>query len=263
MRGPRRLTGARVGGLIAAVAAALVAGCGGSNANKASGEAAKQPEAILRDASVALSRAHSFRATGTVSLGGRKGTVSVAFQEPSSLSFSIVSPGDGSARVILVAGTVYLNADKAYFNQQGAGAQAAKLGDQWLKLPSGVPGLSSLLDAFKLASLGRCLAVGHGTLKRGDTATVDGQPAIVVADAGDKPGSTPGRTYVATSGPAYPLRLQSTGSTRSGGVTDRACKGTSGLRAAGTDVTLSGFDDNLHIAAPAGAKTLAQAVAGG
>jgi hypothetical protein len=249
--------------LIAVGAAALVAGCGGSSTPKPSGEAAKSPDAILRDASAALSHAHSFRATGTVRLAGQDGTVSLAFQAPSSLSFSITGPGGGSAKVILLAGTVYLNADKAYFAQQGAGAQAAKLGGQWLKLPSGVPGLTSLLDEFKLASLGRCLAVGHGTLKRGGDATVDGQPAIVVVDAGDKPGSTPGRTYVATSGPAYPLRLESTGSTRSGGVTDKACKSTSGLREAGTDVALSGFDDNQHIAAPAAAKTLEQAVTGG
>jgi hypothetical protein len=259
----RGLIGTHAGVLVAAGAATIVAGCGGSGTPKPSGEAAKSPETILRDASAALSRARSFRATGKVRLAGQDGTISLAFQEPSSLSFSVMGPSGGSAKVILAAGTVYLNADKAYFAQQGAGAQAAKLGGQWIKLPSGVPGLTSLLDEFKLSSLGRCLAVGHGTLSRGGDATVDGQSAIVVVDAGDKPGSTPGKTYVATSGPAYPLRLQSTGGTRSGGVTDKACKSTSGLREAGTDVTLSGFDDNLHIAAPAGAKTLQQAILGG
>ena len=35
------------------------------------------------------------------------------------------------------------------------------LAGRWLKLPSSVPGLSSLTDQFKLSTLSRCLAVGH------------------------------------------------------------------------------------------------------
>lgn len=125
-----------------------------------------------------------------------------------------------------------------------------------------MPGLSSLTDQFKLSTLSRCLAVGHGTLKRGGTATVGGRAAVVIVDAGDKPGTTPGKLYVATDGPAFPLRILSTGTTRPGGVADPVCKGTSGLHDAGTDVTFTAFDQSLHIAAPAKAISLSQ-LAGG
>ncbi|MDX6539889.1 MAG: hypothetical protein QOI71_1499, partial [Gaiellales bacterium] len=43
---------------------------------------------------------------------------------------------------------------------------------------------------------------------------------MVVADAGDAPGSTPTKLYVATMGPPYPLRLTETGRGRPGGRID-------------------------------------------
>ena len=247
----------------AAGLAALVAACGGSGSQR-SGEASKSPQAILKDASAALRSAHSFRATGRVALSGQSGTVTVGFEAPASLTFDLATPGAATAKVILTGGVAYLNANRPFYVKQGGSgaAAAALLSGRWLKLPSNVPGLSSLTDQFKLSTLSHCLAVGHGTLHSGGTATVRGRAAVVIVDAGDKPGTTPGRIYIATSGPAFPLRIHSTGATRPGGKTDPVCKSSSGLHDAGTDVTFTGFNESLHIAAPAKAVSLSQ-IAGG
>lgn len=121
--GTRRLgAGSRVGVLIAIAAAALVAGCGGSGAHS-SGEASKSPEAILKDASAALRRAHSFRATGRVALSGQNGTVSVGYEAPRSLTFDLTAPGGATAKLILIGAIAYLNANKAFYLKQGAAAR--------------------------------------------------------------------------------------------------------------------------------------------
>ena len=178
-------------GLVVAAAVVAIAGCGGSSGG-GSGEASKSPQAILRDAAAALRRAHSFEATGRVLLTGKTGSVTVA-EDAGALRFNLGAPGGATARLILVGGAAYLNANRAFYLQQGgSGAAAAALvAGKWLKLPSSVPGLSSLTGQFKLSTLSRCLAVGHGTLRNGGKATVDGHAAVVVVDAGDKPGTTP------------------------------------------------------------------------
>jgi hypothetical protein len=50
---------------------------------------------------------------------------------------------------------------------------------------------------------------GHGALTKGATGTVDGRGVIAVHDA-----SRQGTLYVATSGPAYPIRIQNESSDR-------------------------------------------------
>jgi hypothetical protein len=75
----------------------------------------------------------------------------------------------------------------------------------------------------------------------------------VVVDAGDKPGTTPGRLYVATRGESLPLRIESTGATRPGGLSDPRCGGSSGVDDSGTDVTFTSFNRRIRITAPSGA----------
>jgi len=257
---PVTVSRARAASLLALAAAGIVAGCGSSK----SGEAAKSPQAIVKDASRALAAVHSFTATGKVRISGHPGTISVAFQRPASLRFDLASAGNAKASVVLIGNAAYLNADKAFYLAQGGGGATAAslLAGRWLKLPVSTAGLSSLTGEFKLATLSHCLAVGHGTLSSGGSASVGGRDAVIVTDAGDKPGTTPGRLYVATKGAPYPLRIQSTGATRSGGVSDALCKGTSGLHDSGTNVTFTSFDRHLDISAPPKALSLSQ-IAGG
>jgi hypothetical protein len=243
-------------GLIAIAAALSVAGCGGSGPS-GHGEASKPPQQIVMDAASNLLKVRSFQLTGTAVLSGEHGSVSVDYQRPAALRFEITTPHGGTATAIIVGDVAYLNADKTFYVQQGAsGSAAALLAGRWLKLPSTIPGLGSLTSQFQPATLSHCLTVGHGTLSHGGTANVGARAAVVVVDAGEKPGTTPGKLYVAAQGPPLPLRIESTGATRAGGVPDPHCGGTSGIHDSGTDVTFTSFNRGLRIAAPAGAISI-------
>jgi hypothetical protein len=67
-----------------------------------------------------------------------------------------------------------------------------------------------------------CLLQPHGTLTA-RTDTLDGQPVVVLTDAGDQPGTAPGEVTVADATPASPLRVTQTGPRRAGGPRQGKC----------------------------------------
>ena len=66
-----------------------------------------------------------------------------------------------------------------------------------------VPQFSSFSSLTDIKALVDNITSATGTLTKGSTATIDGQPAIGITDS-----STGGVLYVATTGPAYPLQLK-------------------------------------------------------
>lgn len=86
-----------------------------------------------------------------------------------------------------------------------------RLGDRWLKSPKkdvGNQGFAFFTDA---SAIGRCLTDSRGTLVDGGHTTVDGQPASVVADRGDRAGDAPLRVSIASQGDAFPLLVEQLG----------------------------------------------------
>jgi hypothetical protein len=159
--------------------------------------------------------------------------------------------GRDALEVIEVGGASYLRANAAFLRRQ-LGAGAAILGGRWVRVPvSATRGLTKATEAFMPATLGRCLLENHGTLRVAGTATVAGQPTVVIEDAGDAPGAQPGKLYVATSGPPYPVRVTGTGHQRAGGRVDVCNDGKPSD--AGAVATFSQFNRTPAVRAPANA----------
>lgn len=220
------MTRTRMGGALAA-AALLLAACGGG------GEADKSPDQILGDAANALQSARSVHIDAD-STGGSNGTfhITVDIVSGGGARGSVNSSGV-AAQFVVTGGKFYIQGRD--FFAKFAGPQAATLiGDRWVLLPSnaGVSDFESFTDTTTLAT---CLRADHGSLSSGGTATVAGQGAVVIVDKGDKPGTAPGKLYVATSGTPYPLELQITGATQSGTPPGGSkCAGTSGSATGGS-----------------------------
>lgn len=159
-----------------------------------------------------------------------------------------VSASGKTAEIIALSGGGYVRANQAFWRAQ-VGAKAASLANRWIELPaSASEQLISSFGMFAPSTLSRCLGEDLGTLSRDGTTTVDGIPAVVVRQAGNVPGGGPGTLAVATHGPAYPLRVTSTGPTRPGGKVD-ACNDGKGGDTEGS-LTLSDFGHAPAITAP-------------
>lgn len=261
------------GSLLAAGLVLAACGSGGSGGSGASNsEADRSPAQILADAAAALRTAHSLHLdVDNFALSGGSGAAHFGVDLASSGAASATLQTEGvTAHFLYVGGRFY--AQGKGFWEKFAGPQAANLiGERWVVVPHNA-GLADFEQFLNISTLAKCFQLDHGTLSKGGTSSVDGQAAVVVVDKGDEPGTSPGKFYVAASGTAYPLQVQTTGATRPGtppGGT--ACGGdasssspTPGTSSSGTTtIVLSRFNQPVSIKAPSDALDLQSLMSGG
>jgi pimeloyl-ACP methyl ester carboxylesterase len=252
---------------IAACALALaVGGCGGaghpasSTSTSAAGLAGEPAAQILAAAETAIDHVRSFHLQGSSPLASGAVTVAADIVLPGKAAVVERLPV-GPIDLRLIGATLYFRSPRSYYAAEGVkGATLTALAGHWVSAtPSQLPTIGSLLALTNPAILGRCLLGQHlGTLSVGGETTLAGRRAVVLVDAGDLPGSAPGRLYVAASGPPLPLETTTTGPFRSGGRTDAACDvaSTTPTTTGGTDV-ISRINEAITISAPPGAVSLA------
>jgi len=252
--------------IAAAALALVVGGCGGSGhpasvtSTSATGLAGEPAAQILAAAEKAIDHVHSFHLQGSSTLPSGPLTVSGDFVLPGKAAV-VEHVATGPIDLRLIGATLYFRSPRSFYVAEGAkGATLTALAGHWVSAtPSQLPTIGNLIALTKPAILGRCLLGQRlGTLSVDGETTLAGRRAVVLADAGDLPGSAPGRLYVAASGSPLPLETTTTGPYRAGGKTDAACgeDSTTPTTTGGKDV-LSHFNEAVTIAAPAGAVSLA------
>jgi hypothetical protein len=225
------------------------------------GVASKSGPEILAASVAALGQVHSFHFAGHTASPGQHATLAGDVQLPGRISVTI-STGPATAHVVSIDNKTYFNANAAYFaGQKTSAAVIAKVANRWVYFPTGQgPTLGSLLAETNPATLGECLIAAHvGTVTRKGLGTVNGQPAVILADKGDKPGSTPGLLWVATTGPPLPLRTVQTGAQKPGGTPNQRCLETSADVSGGNSAataTLTNYNAVAPITPPAGAVSI-------
>jgi hypothetical protein len=229
--------------------------CAGASPAIAGDEAAKAPEQILADAVTALGEVPALRVAGTQTDRIGLDQVSLIVTASGRAQIEDRWRRHGTLRSIIIGHTLYLRGTKGYWKALGLSRSNVQWAStHWIKL--------ALIDArgtesstVTPSSFARGLQAGHGTLANAGPAVVDGQPAVVVQDAGDLPGSAPGQITIADATPAYPLRLTATGRRRPGGPTGGPCDHTYDTNTA-VDLRITPLTAAPAIAAPKGAKTV-------
>jgi pimeloyl-ACP methyl ester carboxylesterase len=251
----------------AAIAAAVVAlglgigGCGGGSHTATSRAGSARAQALLAQAEAAIDRVHSFHLQGSTTYAGAAVSVSGDIVLPGRATL-VEHVGTGTIDLVAIGGKVYFRGDRAYYVNEGAkGAGLAAVVDRWVSTTAAqLPSVGGFVALTNPAIAGRCLLAEHlGTLSLGGDATLDGRRAIVLVDAGDRPGSAPARIYLAASGPPLPLEVVTTGAYRAGGKPDAACSTgpTPSVTATASTETISRVNAAVAISAPAGAVSLA------
>jgi hypothetical protein len=136
----------------------------------------------------------------------------------------LTTEADGRIESVLIGDAAYLKGDRRAIRGM-LGPEAARLfAGKWLKVPADQAGSArDLIDEFSPERLAYCLPLELGTLKNLGTQQLDGREVVVVSDRGDKPGTAPGKLYVAAEGKPLPLRLEQTGPVKPGGTSDPRC----------------------------------------
>jgi hypothetical protein len=183
-----------------AIVAVLLAGCGGKKGPSDNGVASMTPQQILVQMKKAVAGASSVHIIG----GGTNNGSTLA------LDLQLVA-GKGGAGHITVSGLsfdiikigpkLYFKGEKAFLKQY-AGPAASLFAGRWFAVSTSVPQFASFGSLTDIVKLTNNIIAAAGTLTKGSTKTIDGQPAIAIVDSGNG-----GTLYVATTGPAYPLEL--------------------------------------------------------
>jgi len=179
------------------VVAAALAACGSG------GRASETPTQIYEAAATATAQVSGYEATGEVAVAGSKVTFDFRVHG-SDFAGSFVLDGS-TIQVLAVQGTFYIDAPEAALATDFgiSSVEAELLADRWVEVPSSES--ADFTDLTSVTDIAAQLA-HHGSLTAGGTATIDGQEVVLVHDGGDSV------LAVATSGPAYPVRITATGS---------------------------------------------------
>lgn len=213
----------------AALAAAALAGCGGSSGN---GIASKSPDQIVSAASNAISHASSVHVAGSIVSNG----------VPLDLDLTLVSGKGGRGKmsegglgfqIVNIGQTVYIQGTPAFWKHYGGETVAKVLNGKWLKAPASGQ-FASIAALTNMQRLMGSILLSHGSLTKGSTTTVNGHQVISVTDK-----SKNGTLYVATSGPPYPIEIK-----RGGG--------------GGGQIVFDRFNQPVTLTPPAGAISLSQ-----
>jgi hypothetical protein len=241
--------------VVALVPLVTALGCGSGNSNKATeanGIAAKSAGEILDETAAALKSVRSVRMAGTQTLDRRKTAVRADLEPPSKIRFTFDQAG-AAASMVVASGSLYVKANEAFWKKQGLGAAGSRLAGRWFKAPTSTSDFKDLTKQLDVATLSRCLVKDHGSLSKGGTATVNGEPAVVLIDKGDRPGAAPGKLYVAAKGDPLPLRILATGEQRPGRTKDPLCNSSGSRTHRGDTLTFSRYNESFGIAPPEGA----------
>jgi hypothetical protein len=186
--------------VLAAVVPVVLSACGGG----LHGVAAKDPEAIVAAATKAIEGVRSVEVYGSVNDASPRDEIRFDLHLVNGRGATGSLSEHGLAfRLVTIGKVAYVKATPAFWDQFGGASVAAQLHGRWLRAPADrgdFASFASLTDVHKLIA---GLLAGHGALTKGTTSTVEHRGVIAVRDA-----SRQGSLYVATSGPAYPIRIE-------------------------------------------------------
>ena len=185
------------------------------------------PERSVRAASAALGEVRSFRMDGyQVDSDDGRLEFDLAVALPGRIRF-VFREKRTRVEVIAIKDEAWMNGSREFWSENAPDTPgvAELLAGKWVRMPaSSVRELQFFLNIADPKLTGRCI-IGNrfGTLRRVRTARVGGREAVIVRDAGERPGTAPGDLYLATTGPPLPLHFRQTGREKAGGKRDPLC----------------------------------------
>jgi hypothetical protein len=166
------------------------------------GEAAKSPAEILRDATTAMTSAPVVLVTGTVQ--SKDGRTSLKIASGHGTGGGVMFLDGQEFDIVVAAPNVYVKGTAAaWATVSGNPAAGAVLGGRWVQSTTDDKDFSGLASLADLSGLSQSMLTVSGTLTKGPVTDFQGRKAIPLHDDGAEPGTL----YVAATGTPYPLGL--------------------------------------------------------
>jgi hypothetical protein len=216
------------------VAAALAA-CGSSGASK--NISTRTAAEIFAATKLAAEGASAVHVSGSIDNAGRPVGLDVNILAGKGARGRLSENGL-SFELIQTGGSVYIKGSPAFYRHVGGAAAAQLLKGRWLKAPASSPEFASLSSLTDLRQLVDTALSTQGGVAKSGTTTVNGQPALALADP-----STGGTLFVASTGRPYPIEITKNGQN-------------------GGSISFNRWDQPVALTVPAGALDITQLQSG-
>jgi len=213
-RSPWAIAGGIVVALVLVIAGLLIAVAAGAFEPA---EAKESADAIIRDASADMRAWSSYHGIGVTRDGGRQ---EIEYQVLPQSYRGLIKRGNSELQILAVGDKRYLAGNATFLAGDPVLAQNAA--NVWIEVGSSPETDPNLFTPTTGAD---CVLGKHGTLTKRGLRSVQGRQAIEIDDAGDKPGSTAARFFVAVDDRPNLLRVESISHTLAGTVDNRCVNG--------------------------------------
>jgi hypothetical protein len=192
-------------GPVLAITLVALAGCGksGSSDNSIASKSAGQ---IVSESKAAADAASAVHVSGSLKSGTTPVTLDLNLVADKGAQGEISQNG-ASFKLILVGNTAYISGSPAFYRSLGGSAAAQLFKGKWLKASATSGEFASFKQLADMRQLIDTTLASHGTLVKGATTTLGGQPVIAVTDT-----AKDGTLYVASTGKPYPSQISKGGS---------------------------------------------------
>ena len=247
---PFVLAGIGGGAIVVLLIVAVVALAFGGNGNSPQ-VASSSADKIVSDAALIVGSWSSYHAHLQAQSG--QGSADVKYADSTSMSID-TTKADTHVQLLTTSNRYFIAGNAAFYKNNPVLAQHAA--ERWIE----VKGSTSLLSpADSAPAVGaNCILQTHGTLTKKGALTVNGRKAIEIDDAGDKPGTTPAKLFIATDGRLDLLRVEETGVTN--GTPDKRCVNGFGSaitnRSALATVDFDQINGHIDVSVPSGVVNL-------
>ena len=204
----------RASALALALAAALLAGCGGhSKAAEPNGEASKPAERVLADAKAAATSASSAHVSGNLESAGTAITLDLSTARGKGAKGSMSTNGR-KFDLVRIGDTAYIHGSDAFWQHYAGSGIAQLLHDRWVKAPILQPRFRSLAPLTSIGLLLGQVSAHHGKLVNDGKTAYKGTQVVAIRDTSDD-----SKLYVAATGKPYPVAIVGGKKNQSGTIT--------------------------------------------
>ncbi|RKT05089.1 hypothetical protein BX286_3073 [Streptomyces sp. 3211.6] len=174
---------------------------------------------ILTEAYETTRKADSMRVAATIQQDGKPMKVDLSLDRKGNCRGEIRVAGLGRLDVVKSSEFVHFRGDRAYWRgtaelqhtpQKRTDQLVAMLADRWVRIPASDPRAAPMTGSCDLTKLTSDLDRPSPLARKGETATVDGKPALAVTSPAKQGTQT---DYVATQGKPYILKSTVMGDT--------------------------------------------------
>ncbi|GAA2747495.1 hypothetical protein GCM10010440_43460 [Kitasatospora cinereorecta] len=171
---------------------------------------------IVRRSVQALKEGRTAHAVGALTSAGQRIALDLALDTDANCSGTMSLGTEGGFALVKVGKDLWIKPDQTFWDAHGAASVGKVAGDRYLKTTEDDADFGDVTSLCDLTQLADSIGQNAGAVTRGTQTVLGGIPAVTVTGVDEE--GEPGTLFVSTQGRPYPLRMEKSSGSDSGGI---------------------------------------------